>query len=288
MRVALLTVVAALLVGGCKLEQPTCAFACAFEGDRHCPSGYECRADSRCHKLGSGPTCGAPDDGPPGDGPLEAGPGDGPYPDVPPGDGGVPDAALDGVPQTDALAHCDGPRPTCSLSNMALVPTTCTTYVCVDQFEAYLEDGGVAVSASGSIPVNYINATDAANACLAASKRLCTDAEWLAACQGAGSAPRVFPYGDTYQPHACSGLDHRDAGVVGLLQPTGSLTDCKTPEWVFDLSGNVAEITAESASTTYVRGGSASLSQADLTCLAVAVGSSGAQEVGFRCCRDPE
>jgi hypothetical protein len=71
---------------------------------------------------------------------------------------------------------------------------------CIDRWEAALvgADGRgwspyknpgtaavVAVSAPGLVPQGYVNQTQATAACAAAGKRLCTDTEWLRACQGA-------------------------------------------------------------------------------------------------------
>ena len=84
---------------------------------------------------------------------------------------------------------------------------------CMDRWEAFLEhsDGSgfspfqnpgsadvVARSAPGAVPQGYINGNEAAEACAAAGKRLCSDSEWLRACQGASST--TYPYGNTRQP----------------------------------------------------------------------------------------
>ncbi len=90
---------------------------------------------------------------------------------------------------------------------------------CVDRYEAALvvvatsqpwsrywspgTTGVRAVSLRNAVP-QYIDGTQAGAACAAAGKRLCTDAEWLRACQGPGAT--TYPYGDTYVPGACNDL----------------------------------------------------------------------------------
>ena len=49
-------------------------------------------------------------------------------------------------------------------------------------------------------------AMQAGEACPNAGKRLCTDAEWLRACQGPDET--TYPYGNTREPGVCN--DHRD------------------------------------------------------------------------------
>ena len=54
------------------------------------------------------------------------------------------------------------------------------------------------VRSRGAVPQGYINGVQAAAACASAGKRLCTDAEWLRACQGPSST--TYPYGNTRSP----------------------------------------------------------------------------------------
>jgi len=160
---------------------------------------------------------------------------------------------------------------------------------CIDRYEASLElvGGGTwspfhnpgdapvrAVSIEGAIPQGYITGRQAAAACEAAGKRLCTDDEWLRACRGAGLA-NTYPYGNTRMPGVCN--DARsphpayerfgttedwvfsmlgDACISQLpdsLDPTGDNPGCVTDEGVFDLMGNLHEWTADPAGT--FRGG---------------------------------
>ncbi|MBX3269255.1 MAG: SUMF1/EgtB/PvdO family nonheme iron enzyme [Sandaracinaceae bacterium] len=160
---------------------------------------------------------------------------------------------------------------------------------CVDRFEAALElVGGPswspfhnpgaravrAVSIEGAIPQGYVSGTQAAAACAAAGKRLCTDAEWLRACRGPGLA-RTYPYPGARDDGRCN--DARavhpaverfgtseswiwsrlgDACINQLpdsVAPTGAHAGCVTDEGVLDLMGNLHEWTADPSGT--FRGG---------------------------------
>ncbi len=163
---------------------------------------------------------------------------------------------------------------------------------CVDRFEAALEEilaGGsrvpwspyfnpaghrvAAVSLRGAVPQGYVSQVQAAAACAEAGKRLCTDAEWLRACQGPNGW--TYPYGTTRQTGLCNDhrAEHPAAELYGTgaswifshldspclnqlpqsLDPTGSLTGCASAEGVYDLMGNLHEWTADPAGT--FRGG---------------------------------
>jgi formylglycine-generating enzyme len=163
---------------------------------------------------------------------------------------------------------------------------------CVDQYEAslleVLPDAGVrpwspyfnpgatrvrAVSLAGAIPQGFINGLQAAAACAEAGKRLCTDLEWLRACQGPGNT--TYPYGNTRQAGVCNDAravhpaielygtsaswiySHIDSPCLnqldGGLAPTGTHSGCVTAEGLFDMMGNLHEWTADPNGT--FRGG---------------------------------
>ncbi len=163
---------------------------------------------------------------------------------------------------------------------------------CIDQYEAalvevlpsgqiqawspFLNPGNrniKAVSIAGVIPQGYISGVQAAKACRAAGKRLCTDTEWLRACQG--STKNTFPYGKTKQKGWCNEdrtthpaveyFGHSRACVFSYishpcinqlpnsLAKTGSYSRCVTTEGVYDMMGNLHEWTA--APSGIFRGG---------------------------------
>jgi hypothetical protein len=153
--------------------------------------------------------------------------------------------------------------------------------VCVDRYEAavvqVLFDGreqpwpfdrpvdGVSVRAivkPGVKPQAYISQVQASAACQRSGKRLCTDKEWLAACQG----PRghAFPYGDTYKKGACN--EGRQSNPVNdcfgngagvftyehmndpccvnkpdTVAVGGAFSGCRSDDDIYDLHGNLHE-----------------------------------------------
>lgn len=199
---------------------------------------------------------------------------------------------------------------------------------CIDRFEASLEevlaDGSTAswspyfnpgtrrvraVSLRGAVPQAYISGVQAGNACAEAGKRLCTDGEWLRACQG--SAGSTYPYGDTHVLDRCNETrpeGHPAVEYFGTSAPwiwselhhpcidqlpdslarTGEYALCETESGAFDMSGNLHEWTADPAGT--FRGGfyfDATINGPG--CLyATTAHDSGHWDysTGFRCCAD--
>jgi hypothetical protein len=150
--------------------------------------------------------------------------------------------------------------------------------------EAAGADSTAACSRAGVLPWADATLPEARAACAASGFALCAGADWLAAC--GGDAHRLFPYGAAHRAGACN--DH--VGGSSALEPTGARADCHTPEGVFDLSGNLAEMTEDAMK----RGGSfrvnavmyqSEYAQCDAQ-LRVFEGVH-SDEVGFRCCRRP-
>jgi hypothetical protein len=130
-----------------------------------------------------------------------------------------------------------------------------------------------AVSAPGVVPQGYINGVQAGAACAVAGKRLCTDTEWLRACQGASGS--TYPYGSTRENGRCNDartchpavqyFESSDQSVFGMighacldqlpdgLTRTGAHEGCATADGVMDMMGNLHEWTADPAGT--FRGG---------------------------------
>ena len=216
-------------------------------------------------------------------------------------DGGVRDAAVRDASEPDASTwSCD---PEARLQpNVGLVEepgvagcppgmVRVATF-CIDRFEAslaevradgslapwspYFEPASVrvrALSLRDAVPQGYIRGTQAAAACAEAGKRLCTDTEWLRACQGPSAT--TYPYGASREPGVCndararhpaveyfgtsadwiwSMLDHPCLNQLpdGLAR-TGDHLGCESAEGVFDLMGNLHEWTSDPAGT--FRGG---------------------------------
>jgi hypothetical protein len=154
-------------------------------------------------------------------------------------------------------------------------------------------NGDRSCSKSGVLPWSSVTYTEAAGACAASGKRLCTHDEWQVACQGPSTT--LYPYGAAYQAQSCNGLDH----AVGAPVATGSMQTCAGGDpGMFDMSGNVREWTSEQAGTTdppsskpiyVVRGGAYHTPSAGLTCsftLSLAVVDVALPAIGFRCCSD--
>lgn len=152
---------------------------------------------------------------------------------------------------------------------------------CVDRWEAHLvtiEDGVerpvtytepppegfeiLARSSANRWPQPYISRVQAAQACQAAGKRLCTRREWTRACQG--KSGRRYSYGHHEQRGTCNvrkdhlmpkvfGPDGRRwkydehfnsslmAIIPGFLEKTAERTSCVSDEGVHDMVGNLHE-----------------------------------------------
>lgn len=122
-----------------------------------------------------------------------------------------------------------------------------------------------AVSRPGVVPQGYLSYYTAKQACLNAGKRLCSEKEWLTACEGERGLK--FPYGERYRSGACnvfrayhpgfvlhqnSSLGHLDPRlnlvIEGdddpLLRPTGGTPGCRSrwgADGIDDMVGNVDE-----------------------------------------------
>jgi hypothetical protein len=233
------------------------------------------------------------------------------------------------------LALCDPmamPRPAPNAGNTVEAPgeggcpagMIAVSTFCVDKYEASLVrmDNGEAwcpydnpgtlavraVSVAGAVPQGYIDEVEAGEACLNAGKRLCTDAEWLRACQGPSDF--TYPYGDVRMPGVCNDgravhpvveyfgtdaswiWDDTDNACIDQLPETvdltGSRTGCVTAEGAYDMMGNLHEWTSNA--TGAFRGGY----YVDTTingngCLYVTTAHDTVYwdySIGFRCCAD--
>ena len=154
--------------------------------------------------------------------------------------------------------------------------------VCIDAYEH--------PNAHFHKPAAQMTFTQAQQACAAAGKRVCTGREWTRAC--AGTRDRRWPYGEVFDGEAC-----HDGAMVqtqgGEVVRSGELRRCRSPEGVFDLSGNLWEWTAEPGPSGtrrgVLRGGGWNLSAGLGQCRARAVPAAdyASAEAGVRCCADP-
>jgi hypothetical protein len=167
-----------------------------------------------------------------------------------------------------------------------------------------------ACSKPAVMPWGSASYATASAACTAAGKRLCTGTEWFLACSGAPADPTgctttsgdgcYYPYADAYVGATCNGKDFsatQDAAVAA-----GAAASCKSPDNVFDMSGNLKEWTSDGrcSSTTsgtcptgtppdgyVVRGGGYDTASPGMACsftFAVMPPTFTFPNLGFRCC----
>jgi hypothetical protein len=142
-----------------------------------------------------------------------------------------------------ALAACgrDEPAfrgvevPTCP-ERMVLVPGG---HTCMDTHEALIEERR-AVPAIASPAIDHITWYEAERACRASGFRLCSVDEFERACAGADRS-REYPYGPEHVPGRCNVAEIGDDLATRSVRASGAFPECRTPEGIFDLSGNVSE-----------------------------------------------
>ena len=140
---------------------------------------------------------------------------------------------------------------------------------CIDEFEY--------PNQKGQLPLSEVNLADAKQYCQKEGKQLCTDEQWLLACQG--SKRRRWSYGNEYQLGRCF---HSSGPEIGDATLSGNRENCKTPEGVHDMTGNLWEWTASGR----LRGGNWNFSEGMGQCQAEAdpANETRSVEYGFRCC----
>lgn len=174
---------------------------------------------------------------------------------------------------------------------------------CIDVYEASAGKGAlgqangqgttvVALSEKGKKPLTKVTLAQAEKACKNAKKHLCTHDEWQWACRGGPYVQGTLPYayGGVYEPGRCRDWDSSDHGLAGASE-TGSSARCVNQQGVFDLNGNVGELTAgePTSGRLVVRGGTYNMTRYDSSCdvkaYKIAIDGSG-PDIGFRCCAD--
>ena len=205
------------------------------------------------------------------------------------------------------LACTPKPAPTCP-EGMVQVPGRSGDF-CIQAYEAKLvgqpgnkdqgpsfPDGsttGHPVSAAGQEPTKAISWYQAYGACAAAGWHLCTSAEWEDACAGPlGTERREYPTPDgTLSLQQCV-IGDMKVHLKLPLSTTGSRPECRTPEGVFDLAGNLWEWTDpglrdEAGLPRIDKRGAAHYSAESQPCTYDSVGSHAPSfdgTIGFRCC----
>lgn len=138
--------------------------------------------------------------------------------------------------------------------------------VCVDMYES---------PGFGDLP-SGVSLADARDRCASSDARLCTEAEWEAACRGPLGA--LYPYGDTYRVGACVTEDDGPRTV-------GQRNACRSGFGTYDMSGNALEWVEEG----FLKGGGHTADAFGARCGARAVANDQPDNVtGFRCCRTPD
>lgn len=220
-----------------------------------------------------------------------------PYPPEPPLAWPAPQAkASDPV---DADVSSVLPPPPCPEDMVDVVVS------CIDRYEAPNE--------KGARPMMMQTAHDAEAWCVARGKRLCSETEWVRACEGPEGLP--FPYGAEFRPGVCNddktwkpvnwgrlsrwpdAVAKAEAEKLDQSEASGAREGCQSAEGVFDLTGNAAEwvIRTRDNPTNYshvVKGcywGKCYRPPHTPTCEYVNYGHQAgfrSYEFGFRCCKD--
>jgi iron(II)-dependent oxidoreductase len=88
-------------------------------------------------------------------------------------------------------------------------------------------------------PALYVTWIEAADFCLAAGKRLPTEAQWEKAARG--TAGNLFPWGPQAPTPALAVFDQYHVHEIPLVQPVGSGEEGRSPFGARHMAGNVAE-----------------------------------------------
>jgi protein-disulfide isomerase/uncharacterized membrane protein len=171
----------------------------------------------------------------------------------------------------------------------------------MDTFEDAIVDGK-AVVAKHQVPALKASWFDAKAACEKAGKRLCTEEEWVSACQNARAVDddkngetaddmiegTAYPYGDYHDDGRC--WDDK-AGDQFRPVYTGEMPGCRTPTGIYDLTGNVEEWVGDTPERAVLLGGAWDTSEDHARCYrrddTYGAGYASVR-TGFRCCSAPK
>ena len=171
----------------------------------------------------------------------------------------------------------------------------------IDTFEASVDDAGKASSGKHQIPGTRMSWFAAKDACESAGKRLCTEQEWVTACQGAFAVDddgngafaddmvegTTYPYGEYHEKGRCwDGKDRDDFRPVY----TGETPGCVSADGVYEMTGNVEEWVGTSAESAVLLGGGFDTTKDFARCYRRndTYGAGYANKrTGFRCCKNP-
>jgi hypothetical protein len=168
-----------------------------------------------------------------------------------------------------------------------------------------------ATSRQGVVPQAYVNQREASQACRAAGKRLCTNAEWVTACRG--KVPTVYPYGMLREPGRCNDRgvspmlllypkpgeaeftlqtmnDPRLNQIEGTVARTGAFSGCQNSYGLFDMVGNLHEWTADPGGV-FLGGYYLDTTSHGEGCNYITAGHDTLYHdysIGFRCCKDAQ
>lgn len=198
------------------------------------------------------------------------------------------------------------PKTTCPLHMVHLPAVGDIAPVCIDRYEF--------PNRVGVLPRTHVSWDEAAGICGNQGKRLCTSTEWTRACSGPavpGVEPRAYAYGAELDPLRCN-TPRDDSGPLpgqpAPLAESGAFDQCRSPEGVFDLNGNVSEWVSDAwtdadgplmrskdqpdvtGAARVVRGGTMwSRTPYGQSCASSHghAGGSRFNDDGFRCCADP-
>jgi protein-disulfide isomerase/uncharacterized membrane protein len=170
----------------------------------------------------------------------------------------------------------------------------------IQTFEASLSEQGHVESGRHLIPATDMSWYAARDACAAVGMRLCTEREWVTACQGAEAVDddgdgetaddmvegTSYPYGDYHDVQRC--WDGREGEQFRPVY-TAEMPGCVSPDGVYDLTGNVEEWAGATEDEAVLLGGAWDTTDDHARCYrrndSFGPGYAN-RRTGFRCCAD--